>query len=62
MRKIVLLVVVLALAAAPRPAEAGFKSSVKKAAVKVGHVMENVVYVAAGVVAVIAFCKAGGCD
>lgn len=54
-----LLVLILCV---PTASEAGFKSGFKKAAVKVGHVMENTVYVIAATVAVIAFCKAGGCN
>jgi hypothetical protein len=55
------LIVALALASLclTGSAEAGVKSGLKKAAVKVGHVCENVVYVTAGVAAAVVLAKLG---
>lgn len=60
-RACLVMVLVAALIAVPRPAHAGFKSGFKKTFVKIGHVLENTVYVIAAVGAIVLVCSGGAC-
>lgn len=57
-RMAVIALLVAALVATPRPADAGFKSAMKK----VGHVAKETIVIIGVTVAVITFCSSGACN